>query len=86
MPKHLYSLVHLTNINCPPPQFIYTAAKAGYDAVSLRTIPLGLPGESPYNLAQNPQLMRETRQALSETGIRNNLSGFASWLRNMDRM
>ncbi len=47
MPKHLYSLVHLTNINCPPPQFIYTAAKAGYDAVSLRTIPLGLPGESP---------------------------------------
>lgn len=70
MPKHLYSLVHLTNINCPPPQFIYTAAKAGYDAVSLRTIPLGLPGESPYNLAQNPQLMRETRQALSETGIR----------------
>ena len=70
MPKHLYSLVHLTNINCPPPQFIYTTAIAGYDAVSLRTIPLGLPGESPYNLAQNPQLMRETRQALSETGIR----------------
>lgn len=70
MPKHLYSLVHLTNIICPPPKFIYTAAKAGYDAVSLRTIPLGLPGESPYNLAQNPQLMRETRQALSETGIR----------------
>ena len=45
MPKHLYSLVHLTNINCPPPQFIYTAAKAGYDAVSLRTIPLELLAE-----------------------------------------
>lgn len=68
--KHEFSLVHLTNITCPPPEFIYVAARAGYDAVSLRTIPLGLPGERPYNLAKDPKLMRETRQALSETGIR----------------
>lgn len=67
--KHCYSLVHLTNIFCPPPQFIYVAAKAGYDAVSLRTIPLGLSGEKPYNLSQNPQLLRETKRALAETGI-----------------
>lgn len=42
--KHTYSLVHLTNIACSPPAFIRTAAAAGYDAVSLRTIPMGLPG------------------------------------------
>ncbi len=66
---HRFSLVHLTNIACPPPAFIRAAAKAGYDAVSLRTIPLGLPGERPYNLAKDPQLLRETKQALAETGI-----------------
>lgn len=66
---HRYSLVHLTKIACPPPEFIRTAAKAGYDAVSLRTIPLGLPGERPYNLAKDPQLLRETKRALAETGI-----------------
>lgn len=68
--RHEYSLVHLTNLTCPPPEFIYVAARAGYDAVSLRTIPLGLPGEQPYNLAKDPQLLRETKRALSETGIR----------------
>lgn len=65
-----YSLVHLTNIACPPPELIRLAAKTGYDAVSLRTIPLGLPGEKPYNLAKDPQLMRETKRALAETGIK----------------
>ena len=65
-----YSLVHLTNIACPPPEFIRVAARAGYDAVSLRTIPLGLPGERPYNLAKDPQLLRETKRALAETGIK----------------
>lgn len=68
--SHCYSLVHLTNISCPPPEFIRTAAAAGYDAVSLRTIPLGLPGERPYDLAHDPQLLRETRQALAETGLK----------------
>lgn len=68
--SHCYSLVHLTNIACPPPEFIRMAARAGYDAVSLRTIPLGLPGEKPYNLAKDHQLMKETKQALAETGIK----------------
>ena len=52
--KHLYSLVHLTNISCPPPEMIRVAARAGYDAVSLRTIPMGLPGERPYDIAKRP--------------------------------
>lgn len=67
--SHPYSLVHLTNIACPPPDFIRVAAQAGYDAVSLRTIPLGLPGERPYNLSKDPELLRETKRALTETGI-----------------
>lgn len=66
---HLYSLVHLTNISCPPPEMIRVAAKAGYDAVSLRTIPMGLPGEQPHDIAKDPQLLRETRRAAQETGI-----------------
>ena len=66
---HLYSLVHLTNIDCPPPEMIRVAAKAGYDAVSMRTIPMGLPGEKPYDIAKDAQLLRETRRAAQETGI-----------------
>lgn len=65
----MYSLVHLTDISCPPPRMIRVAAKAGFDAVSLRTIPMGLPGEKPYNIAKDPQLLRETREAANETGI-----------------
>lgn len=67
--KHLYSLVHLTNISCPPPEMIRVAARAGYDAVSLRTIPMGLPGERPYDIAKDPHSLRETRRAAQETGI-----------------
>ena len=40
--SHIYSLVHLTDISCPPPEMIRVAAKAGYDSVSMRTIPMGL--------------------------------------------
>ena len=66
---NIYSLVHLSNINCPPPEMIRIAAKAGYDAVSLRTIPMGLDGERPYDIASDTQLFRETKRAAEETGI-----------------
>ncbi|MBQ5952045.1 MAG: sugar phosphate isomerase/epimerase [Lachnospiraceae bacterium] len=67
--KKIYSLVHLTDIHCPPPDFIRAAAQAGYDAVSLRTIPLGLPGESRFDIAADRALLRETRRAMEETGL-----------------
>lgn len=67
--KPMYSLVHLTDISCPPPEFIRTAARAGYDAVSLRTIPMKLPGEIPFDIAKDKTLFRETKRALEETGI-----------------
>ena len=64
-----YSLVHLTNIDCPPPEMIRVAAKAGYDCVSLRTIPMELPGERPYDIARNRRLLKETRRASEDTGV-----------------
>ncbi|WP_434310333.1 sugar phosphate isomerase/epimerase family protein [Hominifimenecus sp. rT4P-3] len=66
--KHLYSLVHLTDITSSPPELIHIAAAAGYDAVSLRTIPMGLPGEIPHDIT-NRKLREETRRACEETGI-----------------
>ncbi len=45
------------------------AARAGYDYVSFRTIPLGLPGEPNYGLADNPILLKELKAALKQTGI-----------------
>lgn len=68
MPQPKYSLVHLTDIACPPPEFIHAAAKAGYDCVSLRTIPMGLPGEIPH-LLTDKALFAETRRAAEETGV-----------------
>lgn len=69
MSTPLYSLVHLTDISCPPPEFIRTAKRAGYDAVSLRTIPMNLEGEIPFDIAKDKQLFKETKRALDETGI-----------------
>ena len=65
----VYSLVHLSDITCPPPKFIHAAAKAGYQCVSLRTIPMGLKGEVPHDIAADKQLFRDTEQALKDTGI-----------------
>ena len=67
--KHKYSLVHLSDINCPPPEFIRSARAAGYDAVSLRTIPMGLKGEHPHDIAADRNLFLETRRAVEETGV-----------------
>ena len=64
-----YSLVHLSDISCPPPAFIRAAAEAGYDCVSLRTIPMGLAGEVPHDIAKSRELFLETKRAVEETGI-----------------
>lgn len=65
-----YSLAHLTVLGCPPPEMTYIAARAGYDFVSIRIIYMGLPGEPNYALAENPELLRQTKQALKSTGVR----------------
>ena len=67
-PDPIYSLAHLTLINCTPAELIYIAARAGYDAVSPRFIPMNLETEShepPLSKAQ----LQATRTALSTTGL-----------------
>lgn len=64
-----FSLAHLTVLGCPPPELTYIAARAGYDFVSPRIIQLGLPGEANYALAENPEMLRQTKRALATTGL-----------------
>lgn len=65
-----YSLAYLTVLGCPPDEMIEIAARAGYDFVSLRPIYMGLPGEPNYSLSDNKELLKKTRKALSDTGVK----------------
>jgi sugar phosphate isomerase/epimerase len=65
-----YSLAHLTVLGCAPPEMTYIAARAGYEFVSIRAIYMGLPGEPNYALAENPEMLRQTKAALKSTGVR----------------
>lgn len=65
-----FSLAYLTVLGCPPPEMTYIAARAGYDFVSLRPIFMGLPNEPNYSLAENKVLMRQTKRALADTGVK----------------
>ena len=65
-----YSLAHLTVLGCAPPEMVYIAARAGYDFVSPRPIFMGLPGEPNYALADHPEMLKQTRRALADTGLK----------------
>ena len=65
-----YSLAHLTVLGCPPPEMAYIASRAGYDFISIRPILMGLPGEPDYALADNPVMLKQTKRALAETGVK----------------
>lgn len=65
-----FSLAHLTLLQCAPPELVEIAARTGFDYVSLRTIPLGLPTEPKYPLASDRRLLTRTRAALRATGVR----------------
>jgi len=67
--QNQFSLAHLTILGCTPPEMTYIAARAGYDFVSLRLIPMGVPGEAAC-LPLEEQMIRETKAALDETGIK----------------
>ncbi|WP_059103290.1 sugar phosphate isomerase/epimerase family protein [Shouchella shacheensis] len=64
-----FSLAHLTVLECAPPEMTYLASRAGYDYVSFRPIYMGLPGEPNYELAKNKKMMRETKNAMRDTGL-----------------
>jgi len=67
--KWQYSLAHLTVIGCSPPEATYIAARAGYDFVSLRLIPMGVDGEFTC-VSEDKGMIRKTRDALNSTGVK----------------
>jgi sugar phosphate isomerase/epimerase len=67
-----FSLAHLTVLGCAPPEMTHIAARAGYDFVSFRILMMKAATEHgcDYSLAENKVMLRETRAALAETGLR----------------
>lgn len=62
-----YSLAQLTALRASPPELVRIAAAAGYDYVGLRL--LEVTGGDAWPLATDPQLLRETRAAMQQTGV-----------------
>ena len=67
--SYKYSLAHLTVLGCAPPEMIYIASMAGYDHVSIRPILMGVAGERNYALAEQPEMLEQTKRAIAETGV-----------------
>ncbi len=64
-----YSLAYLTVRGCEPAEMAYIAARVGYDYISLRLIPMGIPGENAY-LPEDKAMIARAKAALRETGIK----------------
>ncbi len=65
-----FSLAHLTMLHCSPPQLIEIAARAGYEFVGLRPIPVGAQDEPLHPFATDRTLFARTKAALAATGVR----------------
>jgi len=61
-----FSLAYLTIPGTNPMDQIKIAAECGYDYVSLRTIPMHLPGEPEFLLHKDKELFNATKAALKE--------------------
>jgi sugar phosphate isomerase/epimerase len=64
------SLAYLTLPGIEPVEQIKIAAKAGYDFVSLRTIPMGQQGEPQVHLEKDPELFNQIKATLKETNMK----------------
>ena len=64
------SLAYLTLPGVEPVEQIKIAAKAGYDFVSLRTIPMGQEGEPQVHLEKDPELFEKIKATLKETNMK----------------
>ncbi|SFC20630.1 sugar phosphate isomerase/epimerase family protein [Tropicimonas isoalkanivorans] len=67
--SHKYSLAYLTVPGVTPPEQTYIAARAGYEYVSYRLFHLGVAGEPDID-PTSPQVIRESKQALADTGVK----------------
>ncbi len=65
-----FSLAYLTLPGVEAMEQIRIAGACGYDCVSLRTIPMGQPGEPQLILQGNPQKTREIRQQMEKYNLR----------------
>jgi sugar phosphate isomerase/epimerase len=65
-----FSLAHLTMLHCSPPQLIEIAARAGYEFVGLRPIPVGARDEPLHPFATDRTWFARTKAALAATGVR----------------
>ena len=65
--EQLYSLAHLTLINCTPAELTYIAARVGYDAISPRFIQMPRSDEFPGLLDMAKKALKT---ALAVTGIK----------------
>lgn len=63
-----FALSYLTVPGVTPPEQTYLAARAGYDCVSYRLFHLNVAGEPEID-PTSPQILRETKRALDETGL-----------------
>lgn len=63
-----YSLAYLTVSGCSPLEMIHIAARTGYDFVSLRLIPMGVPGEVPFPIGDK-EMIRKIGIAFAETEV-----------------
>lgn len=68
--ENQFSLAHLTVLGCAPPEMVYIASMTGYDYVGLRLIYMGLEGEPNYDLASNKKMLTQTKNAMSNTGVK----------------
>ena len=64
-----FSLAHLTVLDLPPPEMVRVAARTGYTFVGLRLIAVTdtTPG---YPLMHDRAMMRATKAAMADTGVR----------------
>lgn len=65
-----FSLAYLTIPGTDPVSQIEIAAKAGYDFVSLRPIPMHLPNEPLFQFDKDPKLFNDIKKALKENDIK----------------
>lgn len=65
-----FSLAYLTTPGIDPVEQIKLAKDAGYDYVSLRTIPMGQEGEPQVHLESDPALMDQVRKTLKDCGMK----------------
>jgi sugar phosphate isomerase/epimerase len=63
-----FSLAHLSALTLSPQEMVEVAAHCGYSYVGLRLLPV-TPTEPRYPLAQDRNMMRETRACIAQSGV-----------------